>query len=235
MAKDSFTFKQFSVHQDRCAMKVGTDGTLLGAWALAPHEKCRILDIGTGTGLIALMMAQRYPNAEIIGIDIDADACTQAKENVNNSPFFNCINIVNNDISDYHSDPFDAIVCNPPYFVDSLECPKESRTIARHSSSLSYHDLLMCSFNLLSDIGRLSLIIPSDSVSSIESEASMQGFLLSRKCAIRTTPKKSPKRFLIEFLKYAPQSVEISEEVLEISPNVRSEWYKNLTKDFYLR
>ena len=101
MAKDCFSFKQFSVHQDRCAMKVGTDGTLLGAWAIAPEGKCRILDIGTGTGLIALMMAQRYPQAEIVGIDIDSSACSQARENVNNSPFKQRISIVNIDINDY--------------------------------------------------------------------------------------------------------------------------------------
>ena len=97
MAKNSFQFKQFTVYQDRCAMKVGTDGTLLGAWANAPQNDARILDIGTGTGLVALMMAQRFPKAQVTGIDIDEDAAQQAQENVAGSPFANRI-MINRDL-----------------------------------------------------------------------------------------------------------------------------------------
>ena len=235
MAKDCFSFKQFSVHQDRCAMKVGTDGTLLGAWAIAPEGKCRILDIGTGTGLIALMMAQRYPQAEIVGIDIDSSACSQARENVNNSPFKQRISIVNIDINDYHDETFDSIVSNPPFFVESLKCPNETRAIARHSDLLSYENLFKCVNRLLSDTGKFSLVIPSNSLSSIESEASLSGLFLSRKYAIKTTQKKCPKRFLLEFTKEIPKHFEESEEVLETSPNIRSDWYRKLTSDFYLK
>ena len=235
MAKDCFTFKQFSVYQDRCAMKVGTDGTLLGAWAHAPEGRCRILDIGTGTGLIAMMMAQRYPQAEIVGVDISSEACAQARENVKYSPFFKRVSIVNFDIAEYDSgELFDTIVSNPPYFVNSLNCPDENRTIARHSDSLSYKDLLKQVIRLLSDEGNFSLVIPTESISAIESEVAFEGFFLSRKCLIKTTPRKSPKRVLMEFHKYPSDHIEISEEVLETSPNVRSEWYSNLTKDFYL-
>lgn len=234
MAKDFFTFKQFSVHQERCAMKVGTDGTLLGAWALAPEGKCRILDIGTGTGLISLMMAQRYPNAYITGIDIDSEACLQARENVIESPFYERINIIKGDIASYDSEPFDAIVSNPPFFVNSLECPDTNRTIARHSQSLSYKTLLKSTSRLLKDTGRFSLIIPKESLSSIESEASLNGFVLSRKYSIKTTPDKPPKRFLLEYVKTAFDNVELREEILEISPKLKSEWYKNLTDEFYL-
>ncbi len=234
MAKDCFTFKQFSVYQDRCAMKVGTDGTLLGAWAHAPEGKCRILDIGTGTGLIAMMMAQRYSQAEIVGVDISSEACAQATKNVNNSPFFERISIVNSDIAEYESGLFDTIVSNPPYFVNSLNCPDESRAIARHSNSLSYKDLLKQVGRLLSKKGSFSLVIPTDSMSAIESEAALEGLFLSRKCLIKTTPRKSPKRVLMEFYKYPPDHIDIYEEVLETSPNVRSKWYMNLTKDFYL-
>ena len=235
MAKDCFTFKQFSVYQDRCAMKVGTDGTLLGAWAHAPEGRCRILDIGTGTGLIAMMMAQRYPQAEIVGVDISSEACAQARENVKYSPFFKRVSIVNFDIAEYDSgELFDTIVSNPPYFVNSLNCPDENRTIARHSDSLSYKDLLKQVIRLLSDEGNFSLVIPTESISAIESEAAFEGLILSRKCLIKTTPRKSPKRVLMEFHKYPSDHIEISEEVLETSPNVRSEWYSNLTKDFYL-
>ena len=121
MSNDYFQFRQFVVHQQRCAMKVGTDGTLLGAWAAAPSGQCRILDIGTGTGLIALMMAQRYPEAEVTGIDIDEDAVAQADENVRLSPFSERVRIYRQDIVNFTDIiGFDAIVSNPPYFVDSL-------------------------------------------------------------------------------------------------------------------
>ncbi len=235
MAKDCFSFKQFSVHQDRCAMKVGTDGTLLGAWAHAPEGRCRILDIGTGTGLIALMMAQRYPQAEVFGVDIVAEACGQAEENVNNSPFKNRVHIVNSDIMDFRSkELFDAIVSNPPFFINSLICPDNNRTIARHSESLNYKDLFKHACRLLNNDGKCSLVVPVESMANIESEVALSGLFLSRKCAIKTTPKKNPKRVLLEFQRYPSDNIELSEEVLETSPNVRSEWYSNLTKDFYL-
>ena len=101
MANDYFQFKQFTIHQKHCAMKVGTDGTLLGAWAQVPSASARILDIGTGTGLIALMMAQRFPKASVLGIDIDPDAVMQAKENVAASPFASRINILNENVLDF--------------------------------------------------------------------------------------------------------------------------------------
>ena len=117
MANEYFKFKQFTIWQSDCAMKVGTDGTLLGAWAQASSGPCRILDIGTGTGLIALMMAQRYPQASVVGVDIDASAVNQAKENVKASPFADRIAIFETDICHFIADqPFDAIVCNPPFF-----------------------------------------------------------------------------------------------------------------------
>ena len=234
MSKDSFTFKQFSVHQDRCAMKVGTDGTLLGAWTFAPNAECRILDIGTGTGLIALMMAQRYPRAFITAIDIDSDACAQAKENVNNSPYKDRIEVICCDIRDYESDMFDVIVSNPPYFNNSLECPDSKRSIARHSVILGYDALINSVRHLLKDNGTFSMIAPTDSVSRIESAAVLSGLFLSRKYNVRTLPDKAPKRCLLEFSKMFPTEIEIRVESIETTPKIKSNWYNNLTKDFYL-
>lgn len=131
----NFRFKQFEIEQDRCAMKVGTDGVLLGAWAQGGR---RILDIGSGTGLISLMMAQRFPEAEVVGIDMDADACGQARENVMASPFRDRVEIECCRLQDFGgaseaaeasgttevlkaAGVFDAIVSNPPFFVDSLK------------------------------------------------------------------------------------------------------------------
>ena len=236
MSNDYFQFRQFIVHQQRCAMKVGTDGTLLGAWALAPSGRCRILDIGTGTGLIALMMAQRFPESSVLGIDIDPEAVAQATENVRLSPFSERIKILQEDLMKFDdTDDFDAIVSNPPYFVDSLECPDDQRTMARHTVSLTYEGLIRQAFRLLKDDGCLSLVIPSESRSLIESAACLEGFFLSRVCLIKTTPRKQPKRQLIEFRKHSVKELIIEEGIIEDSPNVRSSWYQQLTKEFYIK
>lgn len=236
MSNDYFQFRQFVVHQQRCAMKVGTDGTLLGAWAAAPSVQCRILDIGTGTGLIALMMAQRYPEAEVTGIDIDEDAVAQADENVRLSPFSERVRIYRQDIVNFTDIiGFDAIVSNPPYFVDSLACPDDQRTIARHAVSLTYEQLMHQAYHLLKDEGRFSVVVPSDCRAKIEAAACLEGFFTTRVCLIKTTPRKQPKRQLIEFQKHPVSELDISEGVIEVSPNVRSEWYQQLTKEFYIK
>ncbi len=235
MAKGHFEFKQFTIHQECCAMKVGTDGTLLGAWASARTGDCRILDIGTGTGLIALMMAQRYPESEVIGIDIDGEAVSQAVANAADSPFASRVSIIQEDISDYSVEPFDAIVCNPPFFVDSLTCPDASRSLARHTGSLTYKTLMQSVKRLLKDDGLFSVVVPVDYRSQLLSEAALAGLILSKECAIKTTPKKTPKRCLMEFRKQPVTLVVSTVETLEILPGQRTDWYHHLTKDFYLR
>ena len=247
MANDFFQFKQFTIHQQRCAMKVGTDGTLLGAWARcmpqSNSQAASVLDIGTGTGLIALMMAQRFPAARVVGIDIDGDAVEQAKENVYSSPFSDRISILEADARTFltscqsttNSDfsPFDSVVSNPPYFIDSLTCPDHRRAMARHTESLSYKDLMTAAWHLLANHGEFSVIIPFDCKKRLEDEAFLTGFFKSRECAVKTTPNKQPRRFLMAFQKHSCQ-VEVEEGVIEIEPNVRSDWYKALTNDFYL-
>ena len=236
MGKNSFQFKQFTINQDRCAMKVGTDGTLLGAWANAPMGPCRILDIGTGTGLVALMMAQRFPESQVVGIDIDRDATIQAKENVDASPYSERITIINEDATKIDDkEVFDAIVCNPPYFVDSLTCPESQRTLARHTVTLTYEQLMKTAYKLLNNNGIFSIIIPTENNDAIESAAALAGFIISRICMIKTIPNKLPKRQLMEFRKNRIDNFEFKEEVLEIIHNQRSEWYHELTKDFYIK
>ena len=230
MANDYFKFRQFTVRQDRCAMKVGTDGTLLGAWARGGHT---ILDIGTGTGLIALMMAQRFPEAHVVGIDIDHEAVVQAKENVAASPFN--IDIIEADAKTFNvqRSMFNVILSNPPYFVDSLECPDSQRTMARHTASLTYGELMVAVNRLLADDGEFSVVIPFDCKARLECEASLAGFFKVRECAVKTTPRKPPRRYLLAFRKH-PDELELSEGIIETAPYVRSEWYQQLTKDFYL-
>lgn len=138
MPKSSFKFKQFTIFHDKCAMKVGTDGVLLGAWAPADKAK-RILDVGTGTGLIALQLAQRNPHARITAIEIDAAAAGQATENVSHSPWADRVEVICHDFRDYQPENrFDLIVSNPPYFIDALKCPDEQRCTARHAGNLNY-------------------------------------------------------------------------------------------------
>lgn len=229
MANNYFQFRQFIIRQDRCGMKVGTDGTLLGAWA---HGGMRILDIGTGTGLIALMLAQRFPQAQITGIDIDNEACEQAKENVAASPFPH-VRIERMDLNDMEGE-FDCVVSNPPYFNDSLPCPDEQRALARHTASLNFADLMRSAWRLLTDDGEFSLIIPSEGKSMIESEAALNGFFKVRECAVKTTFRKAPRRYLLAYRKYPVEMPEVSVGIIQDECNMRSAWYQQLTKDFYL-
>ena len=236
MGKDSFTFKQFVVRQDRCAMKVGTDGTLLGAWAEMERDDGRVLDIGTGTGLIALMMAQRYPEAKVTGIDIDEMAVSQAVENVQGSPFADRIEVFQADVKAFEpTGLFDSIVCNPPFFNNALVCPDSHRTQARHTLSLNYQQLIAAAWRLLCDEGVFSVIISNDFFQQLESEAHLAGFFLTRVFGVRTIETKPIKRYLIELRKH-PQIELIKKDILiEDAPNVRSEWYRDLTKDFYIK
>ena len=242
MKSNTFHFQQFTIHQERCAMKVGTDGVLLGAWAKGGK---RILDIGTGTGLIALMMAQRYPHAEVVGIDIDAEACIQARENVAQSPFQRQVHIVQTPLQEFHlpspthlemavGECFDSIVSNPPYFIHSLKNPDSKRTLARHADSLSPRDLFDGVKRLLAEDGIFSIIIPSDRMNDFLAEGYFYHLYPSRRCFVKTLPAKPPKRCLLSFCKQHPTTMEETIVNMMESPTVRSEWYKKLTEDYYL-
>ena len=214
-------------------MKVGTDGTLLGAWAVESDKKPRlILDVGTGTGLIALMMAQRFPDARVVGIDIDADAVLQAQENVAASPFADRITILQQDFSSlntHHSTlntRFSSLVCNPPFFTQSLPCPDNKRTMARHDNTLSYRTLATNAWPLLSDDGELNVIVPADQQSRMDEEAILAGFSLCRECKVSTAPGKAPKRVLLTYRKHPAV---LQRQKLTIG----SAEYHELTKDFY--
>ena len=236
MGRNSFTFKQFEVQQDRCAMKVGTDGTLLGAWAEMGRPDGRLLDIGTGTGLMALMMAQRYPEARVTAIDIDEMAVSQAKENVMRSPFADRIEVFQADVNTFEStEIFDSIVCNPPFFNNALVCPDNQRTQARHTTSLSYQQLMAAAWRLLRDEGRFSLIIPNDFFQQLESEAHLAGFFLTRVLGVRTVEGKPIKRYLTELMKHPCNELVKKDVLIEEKPGVRSAWYQELTKDFYIK
>ena len=161
MRGKGFTFKQFHINHSRCAMKVGTDGTLLGAWTSLPNPTRKILDIGTGTGLIAIMAAQRHPDAQICAIDIDADCISQAEENVADCPWSERIKLYHSPLQEFSSEEkFDMIISNPPYFVDSLLSPDAQRSTARHTATLSFDELTEGVIRLLAPEGRFALILP---------------------------------------------------------------------------
>lgn len=226
-------------------MKVGTDGTLLGAWA---NGGLRVLDIGTGTGLIALMMAQRFPEAHVTAIDIDQGACLQAHENVAASPFASRISVVHASLQHFCDETlhlsenqpndvccqFDSIVCNPPYFVNSLKAPDEQRSMARHADTLPHTQLFSAVSQLLADEGEFSAIVPFDCRAAFESEAFLHGLFQLRICAVRTTPHKPPRRYLLAFRKSAVARIEQTVGIIEDAPCQKSAWYRQLTDSFYL-
>ena len=170
MSNSYFKFKKFTIWHDKCAMKVGTDGVLLGAWVNVDNAT-KILDIGTGTGVVALMLAQRS-DAEIIGIEIDSDAAEQASCNANESSWRNRIKIINQDFIHYNSkELFDVIVSNPPYFKNSIKSNDDKRNLARHVSSLNYQMLVEKAASLLLPTGSFSIIVPFDVIEDLEKYA----------------------------------------------------------------
>jgi tRNA1Val (adenine37-N6)-methyltransferase len=251
MPNDFFSFKQFTIHQERCAMKVGTDGVLLGV--LSPidegyvlssekeYSEYKILDIGTGTGLVAIMLAQRTGGkAKISAVEIDSEAALQARENASNTPWQ--IDVYNNSIQDFAhecQEKFDLIVSNPPYFINSLKAPDKNRNTARHTDTLSFEDLVGSAEKLLADEGRFTVIIPCSSENDFIEIS--KGSNLFAESIIRVLPKvgKEAKRSVITFVRDADKNncnTNVTELVIETeSRHCYTEEFKRLTADFYLK
>lgn len=239
MANDYFSFKQFTIHQDRCAMKVGTDGVLLGV--LAPTiDSGRILDIGTGTGLVGIMLSQRCPQAIVTAVEIDADAAKQAEENATSTGWK--IKIINKSIQDFSfqcEEKFDLIVSNPPYFINSLKAPEKNRNTARHTDELSYEELIESAEKLLSEEGKFSVIIPYSEEENFIGIANKRNLIA--KSSVRIIPKlgKDPKRSVITFCKCKNKincNINVTELVIEKEErHCYSDEFKKLTADFYLK
>ncbi|WP_026473720.1 tRNA1(Val) (adenine(37)-N6)-methyltransferase [Alkaliflexus imshenetskii] len=238
MPNNYFQFKQFTIRQDLAAMKVGTDGVLLGAWAPVADANT-ILDVGTGTGLIALMLAQRNPHAKITGIEIDEAAFNQASQNVADSPWSERIKIVFGAFQTMiQSAPhqFDLIVSNPPFFVNSQKALCPSRTLARHTSELSHDDLLTGAKKLLSPSGKLALILPYPGY-RIFSELAVRNELYEiKRLTVFPTPEKAPSRVLAVWGVKNDREPVLDEMILEINGRHNySDAYIELTKAFYLK
>ena len=214
-------------------MKVGTDGVLLGAWARLDDARL-VLDIGTGTGLIALMAAQRNAEAAITALEIDADAAAQASENVAATPWAGRITVVHADARTYvPGRKYDAIVSNPPYFSNALKSPDSGRAQARHADSLTFDELLACVVRCLAADGEFSVVIPAASAPDMIASAAGHGLYLSRRMWVRTLATAFPKRVLLAFRR-GVGDVEERELAVEYEPKRYTPGYKELTKDFYL-
>ena len=227
MHSDSFQFQQFTVWHDRCAMKVGTDGVLLGAWCKVAGA-CRVLDVGTGSGLIALMVAQRNPMAHVLGIDVDGDAVSQAADNFRLSPFADRLVACEADFRQFTAEePFDLIVSNPPFYVEDTYAADSRRQLARSAANLPFDLLIARAVSLLDRMGLFSLVVPFSAVSDMVLLAAAHGLYLGRRCDVKSSAGKPPKRSLLEF---SFQLVSTETEQMTIG----EEAYKELVKCFYL-
>lgn len=228
-----FDFKKFRVYHDRCAQKVGTDGVVLGAWAEMEGAK-NILDIGTGSGLIALMAAQRAPSARIVALDIEEEAVAQAKQNVKNSPFFDRIKVEHVDVRDFYSDIlFDTIICNPPFYTEDTLPPEEGRALARNVASLPFEELIVATSRLLSPAGTFSVMLPMNCYQMFNVKCLSHGLSLKRECTVKTVGRKDPKRVLITYSNKVTDNI-VHETLILQEGNEKSEAYKDLARDFYL-
>ncbi len=242
MSNSFFHFKQFSVHHDKCGMKVGTDGVLLGAYAaLADNDQnANVLDIGTGTGLVALMLAQRFDNVNIDAVEIDADAFEQSVSNFALSPWVDRLKAIHSDFNIFSkncNNKYQLIVSNPPYFEDSLKASAKNRSQARHTDTLSFAQLLSGVKSCLDCNGSFYVILPSDKYATIESLASDNDMYIPSVLWIKGNDQQPIKRAIIE-LKHSIESYPSTEQktlVIEKERHQYTDDYIALTKDFYLK
>jgi len=234
MADHIFNFKQFTINQEKSTFKVGTDGVLLGAYADVTGVK-RILDIGTGTGLIALMLAQRS-EAEIVAIEPDHNSFIQSCENINNSPWKERIRVIESTLQEFNDEnKFDLIVTNPPYFSDSVRNPDQRKSSARHNDTMNSTDILTNISRLLEENGCLQLIMPYAEGNMFIAEAAGYGFYCQDVLKIKPLQTSEIRRLI---LKFGRKRIRASEKFLTIEHGKRHEFteeYKKLTRDFYLK
>lgn len=239
MSTPFFRFKKFTVWHDKCGMKVGTDGVLLGAWCNVSNAS-KALDIGSGSGLISLMLAQRNAHVHVDAIDIDADAVIQSAENVSRSIFSERITVIQYDITRFGescccggiSDKYDLIASNPPFYTENVLSSDKKRNNARHASSLPFCKLLEKASILLADEGEFDVILPFGVAADFISMAAMYGLFLSRRTDVKNSCSKPFKRVLLAFCKKY-RNAECGELCLRGLDNHYSEEYKQLTADFY--
>lgn len=231
----SFQFKQFSIDDSNCAMKIGTDGCLLGSWADVAEAKS-ILDIGTGSGVIALMLAQRS-KAQINAVEIDDEAFKQATQNFKDSPWDNRLSVTHSSFQEYIKvceKKFDLIVCCPPYFVNSLKTTDKKRRLARHTDSLSFEELLSGSIRLLKVDGKFCTIIPADTVKEFCDLALIEGFFVTKITEVLPKETAQPVRTLLQFERSRNKCTNDNIAILDKEGKLYTSEYKKLTGEFYI-
>jgi tRNA1Val (adenine37-N6)-methyltransferase len=233
-----FTFKQFSVQQDKTAMKVGTDGVLLGAWTPINHNPFSILDIGAGTGIIALMLAQRTAAQQIDALEIDEAAYEQATENFENSPWNDrlfCFHAGLDEFIEEPEDEYDLIVSNPPFYSEDYKTENEKRDLARFQDAMPFEELIEAADLLLSENGVFAVILPYKEEANFIALAKEYELYSIKITRVKGTPTSEIKRSLLAFSRNENPEIEIDELTIEIERHVYTPEYIELTKDFYLK
>lgn len=233
-----FSFKQFIVKQDQCAMKIGTDGVLLGAWTPIENNPYSILDIGTGTGIIALMLAQRSSATQIDALEIDENAYEQSVDNFENSPWSDrlfCFHAALDEFVEEPEDEYDLIVSNPPFHTEDYYSNNDQRDLARFANAMPFEDLIEAAALLLSENGILSVIIPykeEENFVALAKEYELYPVKITR---VKGTPITEIKRSLLAFGRNKNIAFSIDELIIETARHLYTPEYIELTKDFYLK
>ena len=233
-----FQFKQFSIEQDRTAMKVGTDGVLLGAWTPIENNPFSILDIGTGTGIIALMLAQRSGAQQIDALEIDEDAYEQATDNFENSPWNDrlfCFHAGLDEFIEEPEDEYDLIVSNPPFYAEDYKSSNDQRDLARFQDAMPFEELVEAADLLLSENGIFSVIIPFKEESTFLALAKEHELYLIKITRVKGTPTTETKRSLLAFSRNETTNFSIDELIIETARHIYTPEYIALTRDFYLK
>jgi tRNA1Val (adenine37-N6)-methyltransferase len=233
-----FQFKQFSLEQDRCAMKIGTDGVLLGAWTPIENNPFSILDIGAGTGVIALMLAQRSNAEQIDALEIDEEAYEQSVDNFENSPWSDrlfCFHAGLDEFVEEPEDEYDLIVSNPPFYTDDYKSDNEQRDLARFADAMPFEDLIEAADLLLSENGIFALIIPYKEEQNFLALAKDYELYPLKITHVKGTPTTEIKRSLLAFSRNENVNFTIDELIIETARHAYTPEYIELTKDFYLK
>lgn len=233
-----FQFKQFSIEQDRCAMKIGTDGVLLGAWTPIENNPFSVLDIGTGTGIIALMLAQRSAAQQIDALEIDEEAYEQSVDNFENSPWSDrlfCFHAALDEFVEEPEDEYDLIVSNPPFYTEDFKSATEQRDLARFANAMPFEELIEAADLLLSENGIFSVIIPFKEESTFLALAKEFELFPLKITRVKGTPKSETKRSLLALSRNENATFQVDELIIETARHIYTTEYIELTKDFYLK
>ena len=235
MSNSWFQFRQFIIHQDRCAMKVSTDACIQGAWTPLPPNLRYGLDIGTGTGLLSLMIAQRAPDLHLDGIELDSSAVSQASENAASASFGHNINVHQADARQWiGTQLYDLIICNPPFFKNSLKGPDAARNAARHADSLSPEELLEMMLIHLAPEGYVSLLWPPDIQEYFGQIADNKGFFLQQQLQVRDRPGTRINRSIAIYSRKKVIEPKLETLIIKDDAGGYSESFKALMKPYYL-